>query len=258
MSDVLLSAVGISKSFQAQIIPSVMLQDRIIRWRVHRQQWTRDVLRDVSFDVRRGEWVGLYGPNGTGKTTLLRIVAGLMPPDAGTIERKGTISSFFDLVAGFHPERSAAENIYLHGLLHGRSPTDIRSTVDQIIAFAGVESHRDLPMKCYSTGMNLRVGFAASALMDSDIYLFDEILAVGDADFQRKCRQHLLSLKEQKKTVLLVNHSLESLRAFCDRILYLEDGTIVAEEELRTTPPDSDNVGTRNPSRSTLGTLYSV
>ncbi len=252
MSDILLSATGISKSFQAQIIPSVMLQDRVIRWRAHKQQWSRDVLRDISFELRRGEWVGLYGRNGAGKTTLLRILAGLVPPDYGSVKTHGTVSSFFDITAGFHPERSAPENIYLHGLLHGRSPADIRSTVDQIIEFAGVESHRDLPMKCYSAGMNLRVGFAASALMDSDIYLFDEILAVGDAAFQKKCRAHLLHLKEAGKTVLMVNHSLSDLERFCDRILYLEDGYI------RTRHPDSDNDDTRSPNRSARDTLYSA
>jgi ABC-type polysaccharide/polyol phosphate transport system ATPase subunit len=252
MRDILLSASGISKSFQAQVIPSVMLQDRIIRWRTKKEQWSRDVLQDISFDVSRGEWVGLYGQNGAGKTTLLRILAGLIPPDTGSVTTHGTVSSFFDITAGFHPERSAPENIYLHGLLHGRSPADIRSTIDNIIDFAGVESHRHLPMKCYSAGMNLRVGFAASAMMDSDIYLFDEILAVGDVNFQKKCREHLQRLKQADKTVVMVNHSLPDLQRLCDRILYLEDGRI------RTTHPDSDNAGTRSPSRSMPGIRYSA
>ncbi len=252
MSDILLSATGISKAFSAQIIPSVLLQDRIIRWRAHKQQWSRDVLRNLSVELQRGEWVGLYGPNGAGKTTLLRILAGLIPPDTGSVKTHGTVSSFFDITAGFHPERSAPENIYLHGLLHGRSPTDIRATIDNIIDFAGVESHRDLPMKCYSSGMNLRVGFAASAMMDSDIYLFDEILAVGDVTFQKKCREHLLRLKEAGKTVLMVNHSLADLQLFCDRILYLQNG------EIKTTLPDSDSAGKHTRNRPALYAPYSA
>ena len=176
--------------------------------------------------------MGIYGANGSGKTTLLRILAGLMPPDSGLVKQTGTLSCFFDLSAGFHPERTAPENIYLHGLLHGRSPAAIRGTIDAVIGLAGTESHRDLPMKCYSTGMNLRVAFAACVLMDSDIYLFDEILAVGDAEFQKKCRLHLRRLKKEKKTAMLVNHSLDMLRLFCDRILFLEEGVIVREERV--------------------------
>jgi ABC-type polysaccharide/polyol phosphate transport system ATPase subunit len=229
MSDVLLSAAGICKTFEAQTIPSAHLQDRIIRWRVYREHWSKDVLRNVSLTVQKGEWVGLYGYNGAGKTTLLRILAGLLPPDEGTVTRQGSMSCFFDLTAGFHPERTAPENIYLSGLLHGRGSADIRADIDEILAFAGVESHRDLPMKCYSSGMNLRVAFAAAALVDSDVYLLDEILAVGDKTFQQKCRAHLESMRRAGKTVLMVNHSLADLEHFCDRILFLEDGVITRE-----------------------------
>jgi ABC-type polysaccharide/polyol phosphate transport system ATPase subunit len=246
MSDILLACTGVGKTFQQRLLPSFLLQDHIIRPVTHSRNWSRTVLRNASLTVKKGEWIGLYGPNGVGKTTLLRILAGLMQPDTGTIERRGTMSCFFDLTAGFHPERSAPENIYLHGLLHGRSPSDIRSTIDDVIAFAGTESHRDLPMKCYSTGMSLRVAFAATAMIEADIYLMDEIFAVGDAAFQRKCTEHLAGLRARGKSAIIVSHSLHDLRSLCDRILFLEDGHI------STTLPDFDSVGTHSHSLQAL------
>lgn len=230
MSDTVLSCKGISKSFEQFVYPSVMLQDRLLHWRRHRKRWSIDVLRDVSISIRRGEWVGIYGPNGTGKTTLLRILAGLLPADAGTVERSGKLSCFFELGVGFHPERSAAENIYLHGLLHGLSPAVIRARTDEIISFAGVELHRDLPIKCYSSGMNSRLAYAAASIIDADVYLFDEVFAVADQAYQKKCTEHMAGLRKQGKTALIVNHGLEGLRTYCDRILHFENGRIVKEE----------------------------
>lgn len=230
MSDVVLSCDGVAKSFTQYVYPSVMLQDHILRWRKHRRRWSIDVLRGLSLEVKRGEWVGLYGPNGTGKTTFLRILAGLMPPDAGTVRREGTLSCFFELGVGFHAERSAAENIYLHGLLHGVHPSVIRRQTDEIIRFAGVESHRDLPIKCYSAGMGSRLAFAASSMIDADIYLFDEVFAVADVAYQQKCMDHMRDLRARGKTVVMANHNIPLLQSFCDRILYMENGALVHEE----------------------------
>lgn len=226
MPDIVLSCTGVGKTFEQKLLPSFMLQDHILRPINHSKRWSRTVLSDVSLHVKQGEWVGLYGPNGAGKTTLLRILAGLMQPDTGSVERTGTISCFFDITAGFHPERSAPENIYLHGLLHGRTPSEIRSTIDAVIAFAGVESHRDLPMKCYSAGMSLRVAFAAASMIEADIYLLDEVMAVGDAAFQEKCKGHLQALRKKGTSAIMVNHSLTDLEKFCDRIVMLDDAKI--------------------------------
>lgn len=226
MSDTMLLCTGIQKSFTHRKVPFALLQDYFTKRRSGTEKWSWNALNNVSFSVKKGEWVGLYGPNGAGKTTLLRILAGLMQPDSGYVECHGRLSCFFDIAAGFHPERSAAENIYLHGLLYGRSPEDIRASVDEVIAFAGVESHRDLPMKCYSAGMQLRTAFAASAVIDADLYLFDEVLAVGDAAFQEKCRNHLFSMKKRGVSAVLVNHDLDSLYRHCDRVLHLEKGEL--------------------------------
>lgn len=229
MSDFMISCSGVSKSFEQYLFPTEMLQDRVVRWRRHREKWRVQALRDIDLHVQRGEWVGIYGPNGAGKSTLLRVIAGLMPPDAGTVAVHGNMSCFFELGTGFHPEQSAAENIYMHGLLHGLHPSVIRSNIDDIISFAGVESHRDLPIKCYSTGMVQRLAFAACSKVDADIYIFDEIMAVGDAEFQSTCRRHLRSLKKRGKTAIMVLHNFENLQSLCDRVIHLNAGHITAE-----------------------------
>ncbi|HRH93701.1 MAG TPA: ATP-binding cassette domain-containing protein [Candidatus Peribacteria bacterium] len=227
-----LSCTGLQKRFRHATVPTSLLQDRILRWRKHRKQWTHDAVKDVSLSVAPGEWVGVYGPNGSGKTTLLKMLAGLLPPDAGTIRRDGSMTCFFELGVGFHPERTAAENVVMHGLLHGLSNGEIRRQTDDIIRFAGVESHRDLPIKCFSLGMQLRLGFAAAAHIDSDIYLFDEILAVGDVEFQDQCWERLHAMKGAGKSAILVSHGIEDLQKICDRILFIENGAIVREERV--------------------------
>ena len=230
MRDIVLSARGISKHYQRSMMASVMLQERLLKWRMYRKRVRIDALRDVSLDVRKGEWVGIYGPNGCGKTTLLKILGGLLLPDAGTVFRDGTLSSFLELGVGFHPERRAEENIYLYGLLQGHSAREIKKMKSNIIQFAGIESHLDLPIKCYSNGMKLRLAFAAAARVESDIYLFDEVLAVGDAAFKEQCVTYLNAMKQSGKTVLIVNHDLADLERFCDRILFMDAGSILREE----------------------------
>ncbi len=229
-----LACTGIRKRFRQATIPSSLLQDRLLKWRTQKRHWTHDALKDVSMAVRPGEWVGIYGPNGSGKTTLLRILAGLLPADGGTVVRNGDMACFFDLGVGFHPERTAAENIHMHGLLHGLSGAEIRRQTESIIRFAGVESHRDLPLKCYSMGMQLRLGFASATHIDADVYLFDEILAVGDREFRTRCWSKLEDMKRAGKTVLLVSHSMDDMERVCDRILFIENGAIVREQIVAT------------------------
>jgi len=226
MNHIDVSCTGITKTFRRQIFPSVMLQDHILRWRLHRKEQVINALQDISLSVSRGEWIGLYGANGAGKTTLLRILAGLLPPDQGTVSISGTLSCFFGLGVGFHADRSAEENVYLHGLFHGLTPSESRRQIDSIIDFAGLASHRDLPIKCYSTGMTLRLAFAAASHIQSDIYFFDEVLAVGDADFQEKCIAYLRHLKHEGKTAIIVSHSLDQLKKISDRIIFLNAGII--------------------------------
>ncbi len=229
----ILTCTSISKSFDRTIVPTVMLQDKILRWRRHRERWHIQALQDISISLARGEWIGLYGPNGSGKTTLLRILGGLMMPDSGTVETYGRVCSLFALGTGFHPERSAQENIYFHGLLHGVPSRAVREATDDMIRFAEVESHRDLPIKCYSTGMRARLAFAAASQIDADLYLLDEVLAVGDHAFQQKCWRHFEAMKHMGKSVVLVSHEEPHLKRFCDRIFYLEKGRIERMVDMR-------------------------
>ena len=234
MRDTFISVTGVSKSFERAVIPSTLLQDHLLKWGKHKRIIRIDALKDVTCSVQKGEWVGIYGPNGCGKTTLLRIIAGLMDPDKGKVDTEGRMSCFFELGVGFHPERRAEENIYLHGLLQGLSPREIRAHTRRIIEFAGTESHIDLPIKCYSTGMKMRLAFAAAAQVDSDIYLFDEVLAVGDEEFQERCKDYMRYLKKIGKTILLVNHGMEQLEKHCDRVVFMDQGAVTREQTFST------------------------
>lgn len=222
----ILSCAGVSKSFIHAPGVSRLLQDCLLHQRREGPAWSIRAVDHVSLAVREGEWVGLYGPNGCGKTTLLRILAGLLRPDEGLLECQGSMSCFFTFGVGFHEEKSAKENIAAHGLLHGLHPKETRLLTERIIEFAGVQSHRELPLKHYSTGLRARLAFAAAVHVDSDVYLFDEALAVGDAAFQGQCAACFREMKEKGKAALLVQHNLYSLEHLCDRILFMHDGRV--------------------------------
>ncbi len=231
----IIECTNISKVYHQHTIPTMRLQDELMFWRNRSKAVRIDALQPASLKIYPGEWVGLYGPNGSGKTTFLKMVAGILKSDTGSIRIDGSMSSFFELGIGFHPERQARENIRLNGLLSGMQSDEIEDLTKRVLDFADIGEHADLPMKCYSTGMRLRLGFAASAQMDADIYLFDEILAVGDADFQQKCIEYLGALKARKKTVVLVSHDYGSLEKLCGRILFFDKGLISAQRrKIRT------------------------
>ena len=211
------------------VVPSGLLQDKVLGLIKHKEMWSVNALDSVSLSVASGEWVGLYGHNGSGKTTLLRILAGLMIPTQGIVYRHKPLVCFFDLGAGFHAERRADENIFFHGLLHGLTHREIKALTPRIMEFAGVQSHIDLPLKCYSTGMRIRLAFAVVAHIDTDIYLWDEVAAVGDNEFQQKCIAYLRSLKARGKSAVLVSHNLHDLEKLCDRILFFDHGKVVEE-----------------------------
>jgi|GEM_PF-1736846 ABC-type polysaccharide/polyol phosphate transport system ATPase subunit len=231
MPDIAIDCRNLVKFFRKQKIPIRLLQDRILRHRLHGERIQIDALRGLSLTVHQGEWIGLFGPNGSGKSTLLKVLAGIIKPDYGTVQINGRLSCFFELGVGFHSERRADENIYLHGLLQGMRRREILQMTDHIIDVAGVRSHCNLPLKCYSTGMRFRLAFAAASQVDADIFLFDEILAVGDTQFQLQCWEHLASLKRSGKTGLLVSHNLNDLKKTCDRILFIDHGQITGSLE---------------------------
>jgi len=183
-------------------------------------------LRDVSLEIEEGKTFGLIGENGSGKSTLLKCIAKILRPDSGRISVTGKVSALLELGAGFHPELSGRENVYLNGSILGLGKRDLDRIFDDIVGFAGLERFIDQPVKNYSSGMYIRLGFSVAINVDPDILLIDEILAVGDEQFQRKCNEKFAQFKDEGRTVVLVSHSLGSVRNMCDRVALLDHGRL--------------------------------
>ncbi len=186
-------------------------------------------LRNVSFGVEHGETVGIIGRNGSGKSTLLKLIAGVMAPNEGQVRIHGRVSPLIELGAGFHPDLTGRENIYLNGSILGISLRDIRDRLDDIVSFAELWDFIDTPVKRYSSGMYMRLGFAVAIHSDPDILLVDEVLAVGDIQFQEKCLARMREFHADGVTIVLISHALEVVQEFCQRVLILNGGHIVAE-----------------------------
>lgn len=188
-------------------------------------------LRGLSFDVPRGITVGVIGPNGCGKSTTLGLVAGTIKPTEGTMRTEGRISSLLELGAGFHSELTGRENVFLYASLLGIEREYVVRRFDAIVAFAGLEEFIDVPVKNYSSGMYVRLGFAVATEVEPDILLVDEVLAVGDAEFQQKCLHRIRQFQRKGKTILFVSHDLGNVKTFCDEVVYIEKGRMIAAGE---------------------------
>lgn len=188
---------------------------------------TQHALRGIDLTVNEGEFYGICGRNGSGKSTLLKIIAGIYQPTAGTVTTHGKLVPFIELGVGFNPELSGRENVYLNGAILGFSRKQIDANYHDIVAFAELEDFMDQKLKNYSSGMQVRLAFACATRAKADILLVDEVLAVGDADFQRKCFDYFRELKKQKKTVVFVSHDMASVREYCDRAVLIEDSRII-------------------------------
>jgi lipopolysaccharide transport system ATP-binding protein len=186
-------------------------------------------LKDVSFEVRRGEVLGIVGRNGAGKSTLLKILSRITEPTRGEIRICGRVASLLEVGTGFHPELSGRENIFLNGAIMGMQREQIRSRFDEIVAFAEVEKFLDTPVKYYSSGMYVRLAFAVAAHLEPDILIVDEVLAVGDMAFQKKCLAKMESTTQQGRTVLLVSHNMPTVLSLCNRAILLSGGCVAAE-----------------------------
>src|SRR5438876_6268888 len=190
-------------------------------------------LRDVSVTIDPGEAVGLVGRNGSGKSTLLRLVSGIIKPTAGRIEAGGRIASLLELGAGFHPDFTGRENVYLNGSIHGLSRAQVRELMDEIVAFAELESFIDLPVRTYSSGMYMRLGFSVAAHIQADVLLLDEVFAVGDEDFQRKCFGKIAEFKQRGGTIVFVSHDARAVERLCDRAVLLRQGLVAFDGPTR-------------------------
>ena len=186
-------------------------------------------LREVSFAVERGEALGVIGPNGAGKSTILKLLSNITAPSRGEITIAGRLSALIEVGSGFHPELTGRENIFLSGAILGMRRREIQRKLDSIVDFAGVSRFVDTPVKHYSSGMYVRLGFAVAAHLESDILLLDEVLAVGDAAFQSKCFQRLAGLKEEGKTIVFISHDLAAVESVCTRAILIDRGELVGE-----------------------------
>jgi len=221
---------GVSKDF---LLPH--LRQRTVKGHVlnlFRRSHTIEVqhaLRDISFDVARGEFFGIVGRNGSGKSTLLKILAGIYTPTRGDVSVTGKLAPFIELGVGFNPELTGRENVYLNGALLGFSKGEVEAMYGDIVAFAELEESMDQKLKNYSSGMQVRIAFSVATRAKADVLLIDEVLAVGDAAFQRKCFEHFRALKKSKTTIVFVTHDMGAVRQFCDRAILIEESRIVAQ-----------------------------
>jgi ABC-type polysaccharide/polyol phosphate transport system ATPase subunit len=183
-------------------------------------------LRDITLSVPEGQIVGIIGHNGSGKSTLLRILAGISQPTTGTVRIHGRYGALLELGAGFHPNATGRQNAHVNALFMGLSKAEAREKMDSIIEFSGLGQFIDQPMRTYSSGMYLRLGFSVAIHVQPDILLVDEVLAVGDADFQEKCFEHFGALRERNTTIIIVTHNVDSLMDFADRVIMLDHGRI--------------------------------
>ncbi|MBS6642259.1 MAG: ABC transporter ATP-binding protein [Clostridiaceae bacterium] len=197
----------------------------------------RNVLSGISFEVKKGEAIGLIGHNGCGKSTTLKLLTRIMYPDSGTIEMRGRVSSLIELGAGFHPDMSGRQNIYTNASIFGLTRKEIDARLEKIIEFSELRDFIDNPVRTYSSGMYMRLAFAVAINVDADILLIDEILAVGDANFQAKCFNKLKQIKAEGTTIVIVSHGLGQIEEFCERTIWIHDGKIQEEGNPRDVHP---------------------
>ncbi len=216
------------KSFRVYKDKGTELKDKILF--KHRNNYTRHkVIDGISIKIRPGEAVGFVGHNGCGKSTLLKMISRIIYPDKGTITTRGRISGLIELGAGFHPDMTGRENIYTNAAIYGLSKKEIDKRLENIIEFSGLRKYIDTPVRTYSSGMYMRLGFSVAINVDAEILLIDEILAVGDGEFQNKCFNELKAIKERGKTIVIVSHSLDQIEEICDKSYWINDGVIKME-----------------------------
>lgn len=234
MSEIAIRATDLSKKFMLHTERRTSLKERFVRGRGERSRelWA---LRDASFEVARGETFGIIGHNGSGKSTALKVLTGVYRPTSGSVEVNGRVSALLELGAGFHPELTGRENIRLNGSILSLSRRQIDSLMDEIIDFSGISDFIDAPVKVYSSGMFVRLGFAIAAKIDPDILIMDEVIAVGDEQFQRKCFDYLYQLRQSGSTIVIVSHSLAQIESMCDRAVWLDHGQVRAIGPARDT-----------------------
>ncbi len=225
MSEIGLEVINVSKKFKMYHEKRDTIYETIRGW-FDKKKYYEDltVLKNINFSVNKGEIFGIVGKNGTGKTTLLRILAGIYKPDSGKVVVNGSVTPFLSLGVGFNPEMTARDNVIQYGILLGLHKKEILDRIDEIMEFAELKKFEDTKLKNFSSGMNARLAFSTAIQVNPDILLIDEIIQVGDLAFQKKSYDTTLSFKKQGKSIVLVTHDMNSIRNFCDRAMFLNEG----------------------------------
>lgn len=227
MDDIAIRVDDVSKDFRLPHEKVGSLKSLVVNLFGRQKSFeTQHALRNVSFEIKKGEFFGVVGRNGSGKSTLLKILAGIYQPTRGKVTVRGKLVPFIELGVGFNPELTGRENVYLNGALLGFSKKEIDIQYNDIVAFAELERFMDQKLKNYSSGMQVRLAFSVATRANADILLVDEVLAVGDADFQKKCFSYFRQLKKKKKTVVFVSHDMNAIREYCDKTVLIEKGRV--------------------------------
>jgi ABC-2 type transport system ATP-binding protein len=224
--DIAIKVSNVSKTFKLPHEKAGSIKSLVVNPFKRRTYEKQQVLKDISFEIKKGEFFGIVGRNGSGKSTLLKLLAGIYSPDSGHIQVNGKLTPFIELGVGFNPELTGRENVFLNGALLGFNRKEMEAMYDEIVEFAELEKFMDQKLKNYSSGMQVRLAFSIAIRAKSDILVLDEVLAVGDEAFQRKCYSYFSELKRNKKTVILVTHAMNNVKRFCDRGMILEKGEI--------------------------------
>ncbi len=224
-------AVKVSRIYKDFVLPhdrQNSIREKIFNF--HKPSFEyQHALKDIDFEVKRGEFLGIVGRNGSGKSTLLKIIGGIYQPTKGNVQVSGTLTPFIELGIGFNPELSGRDNVFLNGAILGLSRKEVMQKYDEIVSFAELEKFMDQKLKNYSSGMQVRLAFSIAIQAHNDILLIDEVLAVGDAAFQRKCFETFKEIKRSEKTVIFVSHGMDAIREYCDRAILIENGHIISE-----------------------------
>lgn len=232
MEDIAVQVEHVSKHFILPHQKITTIKSAVVQTfqRTRNTKEKQHALEDISFTVKKGEFFGIVGRNGSGKSTMLKILARIYQPTKGTLHTQGKLVPFIELGVGFNPELTGRENVYLNGAMLGFSRAQVDAMYDDVVSFAELERFMDQKLKNYSSGMQVRLAFSIATRAEADILLVDEVLAVGDADFQRKCFEYFRELKKRKKTVIFVSHDMNAVREYCDRAILIDKSRIVAAD----------------------------
>lgn len=229
MSDIAVKVDDVSIRFNLSREKNDSLKEYVIKFLKREIQYDEFwALRNISFELKKGERLGMLGLNGAGKSTLLKIIAGVYKPSDGTVEKHGKIAPLLELGAGFDPQYTGAENIFLYGSVLGLSKEFLESKFDEIVKFSELEKFIDVPLKNYSSGMKARLGFSIATVVEPDILILDEVLSVGDAKFRKKSEQRVMDMFDKGVTVLFVSHTLEQVERLCNKAMILDHGQLIA------------------------------